>query len=255
MLDIFSYADQGDGRLLLDRACRSPLWRQISVVLEREIRRGRFEPGDRLPPEGRLAQWFGVNRHTVRRALTEMREHGLVKVEQGRGTFVREGVVDYPVSRRTRFGENLSRQNRSSRGQLLNSQVLEADETVSAALQIRLRTPVASLHLLRHGDERPLSLSSHFFPLPRFAGIAEFFRQSGSVTACLAAYGVHDFFRRQTRVAARPATTEEAGLLGLARNRPVLETRSVNEDEHGVPVDYGVARYAGERVQLVIKSS
>lgn len=243
------------GRLLLSRNDPAPLWRQIQSLLEQAIRCGRYEPGQRLPTEGELAEWFGVNRHTVRRALSVLRERKVVRVEQGRGAFVAEGVVSYPLSRRTRFSENLNRQNRAPGGVLLDSQVMETDDTLSRALQLDRHKLVAVLHILRQGDGRPLSLASHYFPLPRFAGIAETFKRTGSVTACLNAHGVPDFFRDETRVTARPPTTEESRLLGLPRNRPVLETCSVNVDEHGVPVDYGETRYAADRVQLVIKTT
>ncbi|MBU1247342.1 MAG: phosphonate metabolism transcriptional regulator PhnF [Proteobacteria bacterium] len=244
-----------DGRFLLDRDRRLPLWRQIAEVVEREIRRESFDPGDRLPSEGELASWFGVNRHTVRRALLELKQRKVVNVEQGRGTFVHEGVVDYPVSRRTRFSENLTRQNRAPLGMLLSGVVLEPDQEVSEALQMHRSRQVICLEILREGDGRPLSLSTHYFPMPRFAGIAETFRRTGSVTACLAFHGVPDFFRDETRVVARAPTREEARLLLLSRNRPILETRSINVDDHGVPVDFGVACYAGDRVQLVVKTS
>ena len=249
------YADDLDRRFLLYRDRRLPLWQQIASVIEKEIFQGRYIPGDQLPAEGELALWFGVNRHTVRRALSTLQEQGLVKAEQGRGTFVHEGIVDYPVSRRTRFSENLNRQNRSPRGVLIKSMTQEAGRELSEALQIPLTHLVAALFILREGDGRPLSLSTHYFPIPRFAGIAESFQKTGSVTDCLSIHGVPDFFRDNTRVVARSPTTEEAKLLGLAKNRPILETRSINVDEHGVPVDYGVACYAADKVQLVIKTS
>ena len=248
-------ANNDDGRFLLDRSQRSPLWRQIALTLEQEIHRGRYEPGDKLPTEGKLSLWFGVNRHTVRRALFELRKRKLVKVEQGRGTFVNENILDYMVSRRTRFSENLNRQNRSPKGILIRNEIMEADEEISRALQVNRSHPVVALHILREGDGRPLSFSSHFFPLPRFTGIAQSFQDTGSVTVCLSLHGVEDFFRDETRVVARPPTSEEARLLALPKNRPILETKSFNVDKHGVPVDYGIARYAGDRVQLVVKTA
>lgn len=244
-----------DGRFLLDRSQKLPLWRQIARTLEQEIYHERFTPGDRLPSEGKLSVWFGVNRHTVRRAISELRERKLVTVEQGRGTFVSENMVEYQVSRRTRFSENLNRQNHSPSGTLIRSEIREADEEISSALQVSQPHLVAALHILRQGNGRQLSYSTHYFPLPRFVGIAQSFQKTHSVTACLDIHGVHDFFRIETRVAARPPTLEEIRLLDLQKNHPVLETKSLNVDVYGVPVDYGVSRYAGGRVQLVLSTT
>ena len=72
----------------------SALWRQIVGRLTRDIASGGYKPGGQLPTEAVLSARFGVNRHTVRRALEEMSRDGLVRIEQGRGTFVAEDVLD-----------------------------------------------------------------------------------------------------------------------------------------------------------------
>jgi GntR family transcriptional regulator, transcriptional repressor for pyruvate dehydrogenase complex len=56
-----------------------------ATALRQAIVDGRLEPGDRLPPERRLAELFGVNRLTVRAALSRLSAAGLVSVRQGRG--------------------------------------------------------------------------------------------------------------------------------------------------------------------------
>ena len=69
-------------------------WRQIAEALGRDLAEARFTEG-RLPTEPELAARFGVNRHTVRRAIGRLADQGLVRVEQGRGTFVANGHIDY----------------------------------------------------------------------------------------------------------------------------------------------------------------
>src|SRR5271156_5240021 len=81
------------------------LWRQISETLRQEIGGDGYPPGARLPTEAELSARFAVNRHTVRRALEELSRGGLIRVEQGRGSFVAEDVIDYTVAPRTRFSE------------------------------------------------------------------------------------------------------------------------------------------------------
>ncbi|WP_394699912.1 phosphonate metabolism transcriptional regulator PhnF [uncultured Pseudodesulfovibrio sp.] len=254
MSGLNSHADDSDRRFLLDRSRRSPLWRQIASALEREITRGHFSRGERLPAESTLAKWYSVNRHTVRRALSHLQEQALVRSEKGRGTFVSEHVVEYLVSRRTRFSDNLNRQNRSHDGVLIGHHVAEAGDAVSRALQIQPTAQVSVLEILRKAEDRPLSLTTHYFPRPRFAGLHDTFRRTGSITQCLVAHGVADYFREETRILTRQATSEEARLLGLPRHCPVLETRSVNVDELGVPVDFGITRYGGDKIELVIKT-
>ncbi|GAA3819828.1 hypothetical protein GCM10022226_45300 [Sphaerisporangium flaviroseum] len=61
---------------------------RITVELEREIRSGRVPRGARLPGEMSLARRFGVSRSTVRTALAELSEAGLIATRTGRGSFV-----------------------------------------------------------------------------------------------------------------------------------------------------------------------
>src|SRR3546814_2442917 len=59
-----------------------------------------------------------VNRHTLRRGVASLEQEGLLRVEQGRGTFVQERVVDYRLGKRTRFTENILKQSRIPSGEL-----------------------------------------------------------------------------------------------------------------------------------------
>ncbi len=92
------------------------LWRQIASQLQQAIGAGSYAPGARLPTEAELSQHFRVNRHTVRRALEELSRAGLVRVEQGRGSFVAEDVIEYAVEPRTRFSEWIRKHNKEPSG-------------------------------------------------------------------------------------------------------------------------------------------
>src|SRR3984957_10527383 len=104
------------------------LWRQIASQVHQAIGAGTYAPGARLPTEAELSHHFGVNRHTVRRALEELSRAGLVRVEQGRGSFVTEDVLEYAVEPRTRFSEWIRKHNKEPSGR-----VLQLKETVATA--------------------------------------------------------------------------------------------------------------------------
>lgn len=237
----------------ISRGSGIALWRQIQQSIQRDIAESVFRPGDRLPTEFELAAQFGVNRHTVRRALGELEEKGLIRVEQGRGTFVREQVVDYKVSRRTRFTENLARQNRSPCGVLIDTGTTLADRDIAAALNMAPRRPIVFLETTGETEGRRISVSMHYLPLPRFTGIAEAFAAEGSLTKAYAALGVSDYTRLWTRVMARMPTGREAELLSQPRNRPVLVSESVNVDLDGVQIEYQVTRFNADWVQMVFE--
>ncbi|HWT10263.1 MAG TPA: phosphonate metabolism transcriptional regulator PhnF [Roseomonas sp.] len=229
------------------------LWRQIAATMEAEIATGTKAAGDRLPTEAALTARFGVNRHTVRRALEDMEARGLIRVEQGRGAFVAEDVVDYRLGSRTRFSETLRRQNREPAGRILRLAEVPAETQLAEALAIRRGRMVLRVDRLGLADGRPVVLGAHHLPLPRCAAAADALGTNASITAALEACGVADYRRHSSRITARLPTPEEADLLQQSRSRPVLVVESLNVDPAGQPVDWTLAVYAAGRVQLVVE--
>jgi GntR family phosphonate transport system transcriptional regulator len=229
------------------------IWQKIAEILAAEIASGGFAAGERLPPEAVLAQRFGVNRHTLRRAMAGLAEAGLVSVQHGRGSFVRSmPVVDYPLGSRTRFSDIVSAQSRLPEGELLATREMPAAADVAAALQLPPGTPVVVLDILRRVDGAPLSLATDYLPAERFRGIDAAFRASHSITAALRAFGVSDYRRRSTRVWTRLPEAEEAVLLRQSASLPVLVMEAINEDAEGRAIEYGLSRAAGQRLQVVV---
>ena len=230
------------------------VWRQIANAVERDIETGSLKPGDRLPTEQALAGRYGVNRHTVRRAVSVLQDSGLVNVQQGRGTFVHKNVLDYVVGKRTRFTESLDRDAYEPTRTLQRTGRMAAGRAIAAALGITARAEVEMIETVGHADGRPLSLATHYFASKQFAGIAQAWQELGSISASLARFGINDYVRRSTRVIARPPDADERQLLELPRHRPVLVTESVNTDLEGNPVEFGLTRFAADRIQLVFDS-
>src|SRR5450755_2873478 len=131
------------------------LWRQIANRLQHDIGAGIYPPGGRLPTEAELSQHFRVNRHTVRRALEELSRGGLVRVEQGRGSFVAEDVLDYNVEARTRFSEWIRKHNKEPSGIIRQLREIPADRRVADGLGVRSGSKVVLLERLGLADDRP----------------------------------------------------------------------------------------------------
>lgn len=229
------------------------LWRQIAQAIEDAIAAENRGPGERLPTEAQLAARFCVNRHTVRRAMEALEARGLIRVEQGRGAFVAEDVLDYRLGPRTRFSENLRARGREPKGLTLSVAAIAADTATAAALRLRRGRPVLRVERMGLADGRPLSLAIHHLPLPRFMDLPAALAENPSMTAALAACGVPDYRRAWTRISARLPTPEEAQRLAQSRIRPVLTMEALNVDPAGQPVDHTLTAAASARLQLLVE--
>ena len=76
---------------------------------------------------------------------------------------------------------------------------------------------------------------------------------SGSITAAFAQLGVADYQRQESRISARLPSKEVARWLSQSSTRPVMLVSSVNLDPQGVPIEFSMAWFAGDRVTLTVK--
>lgn len=252
MVNLPDQKQPSDIQPLSDRSV--PFWRQIATSIQKDISGGIFSPGARLPTEAELSVRFDVNRHTVRRAMEELENRGLVRIEQGRGSFVAEDVLEYSINLRTRFAENIRRQNREPQSRFIRIEELPAETQIADDLRIRRGRPVVFAERLSRVDGRPIAIGRHWFSAARFPGIATLLAEERSISKVLARLGVPDFVRRGTRISARVPTGHEASLLEQPRTLPVQVTHAVNYDPQGNPVEVSIGIYPSNRVHVVVEA-
>lgn len=233
----------------------TPLWAAIARALRDDIGEGRYAPGDKLPTEAGLATRFGVNRHTVRRALSTLVDDGLVRTRRGAGAFVAARPTDYPLGKRVRFHENLLRAGRSPGRKMLMSEARIAGEVEAQMLDLAAGAQVLACHGLSLADGLPIALSESVFPITRLPGIERALHDTPSVTAALAQAGVADYTRAATRLTAEVASATQALHLQIREGAPLLRSTSLNVGPDGAPVEYGHTWFAGDRVTLTVTDS
>ncbi|MEM9602793.1 MAG: phosphonate metabolism transcriptional regulator PhnF [Pseudomonadota bacterium] len=231
---------------------QTPVWRAIAEALRTDIARGRYRAGDKLPTEHALAARFGVNRHTVRRAVLALVEDELVRTRRGAGAFVRTEATEYPLGRRVRFHENLLAAGRAPRRRVLTLEQRASTDGEAAALAIDVGAPVCAFHGVSLADNSPIAVFESLFPAERLVGIEAALRVADGVTDALCRVGVVDYMRASTRVTAVLADASQALHLELKPGDPLLRTSAVNVDPDRVPVEYGRTWFAGDRVTLTL---
>lgn len=237
------------------RHAGQPQWQGIARTLSAEIRDRVYVDGSALPGESALAERFGVNRHVVRQAIAHLQTNGLVQVHAGKGTFVCHSRLDYALTLRTRFGDNLRRQGLLPSRQLLTACTEDADAVVCEALSLEKGGSVLVVETLDEADGEPVGLARSFYPLPRFAGLLELLDGGAWHSEMLRAFGVDDYVRARTTVTAQLPSTSAARWLKQAPDRPVLCVHSWDVDLQGRCIKYGETLFGGDRVQLVCSAT
>jgi GntR family phosphonate transport system transcriptional regulator len=231
-------------------------WEDLAERLRGDIEAGVYPVGSLLPSEPNLMERLGGGRHSVRRALSELSAHGLIRTERGKGSFVqRADVIDYKISLRTRVSRNIGEQGRASTDQPVSEEVVAASTTVAQALNIE--EGAAVYRIVRYGfaDDIPISISTAYHPVDRFPDIDKARRSLRRLSEIYATYGVHDYFRLKTVISTRMPLAEVTRVLRLPPQQPVLVTHKIDADTKGVPIAYSEVVWAGDRVQFTIDNT
>jgi GntR family phosphonate transport system transcriptional regulator len=231
---------------------RSPIWSAIAATLTSEIRGGHYRQGDKLPTEAALAARFGVNRHTVRHALSSLAEAGLVHARRGSGVFVTARPTEYRLGQRVRFHQNLLAVGQTPSRRITRAETRAADAEEAGVLTLPAGGEVHVVEGISLADGHPLAAFRSVFPAARFPGLPERVVAEGSITKALGVLGLDDYTRRETRLTAQLADPVLALSLMVRPGAAVLQSVAVNVDAAGRPVEYGTTWFAGERVTLTV---
>lgn len=133
-----------------------PKYFQLAEQLRRQISTKQWLPNDQLPTEDGLCQQYQVSRGTVRQAIRTLIDEGLIRREQGRGTFVAASQSPSTLFTLTSFDETMRRQNRQPSTHLLTAETVPATADMANRLAVPLHEPLMHIVRLRLADEQPV---------------------------------------------------------------------------------------------------
>jgi len=155
--------DPGLIRKLLSRANPRPVYKQLGDWLRAQVLSGRWRQNHKLSSETELADLFGVSRGTVRKAVEELIDEGLLTRIHGKGTFVSDKMLEQPLAQELiSFSEDLLLQGIPFTTQVLESGFTAAEGDVAESLSIGYGAPVFFLNRVRIVWESPLVLLQNF---------------------------------------------------------------------------------------------
>jgi GntR family transcriptional regulator len=219
------------------------------------IASGAVRPGDKLGTERELAAALSVSRSTLRQVLAVLAQAGVVRRVPGRagGTFVAHAKLDRDLSVIVGLPEYLRRQGFVAGTQVLSATMTGADDGTATQLDIKPGALVVDIVRIRLADAVPISLERARFPADRVPGLLEL-PLGGSIYALLAArYGIipQDVTEHLEVVEASP---EEAALLGVADQAPLLAITRTSRGTDGVPFEYSNDLFRADRTCVTFRT-
>lgn len=240
---------------MVDKDSSLPLYVQIQSVILEGIRSGVYRPGAQVPSELEIAEQYNVSRMTARKALDHLTSKGILYRRLGKGTFVTENVLSYGLSTMLSFSQTLRAQGHEVDTQILAIRVIPGPPEVTSALTMSPESQVVMIRRLRIVDGEKAALHTSYLEYPRFAKILDVdLVQESLLRAIEAISGTSVAYSVDTVQAVR-ANVENANLLGVDRDAPLLQVEGVAFTDGGHPIRYTRAVYPGHLFRFVVRNS
>jgi GntR family transcriptional regulator len=234
----------------LDESSAQPLYQQLERALRGAIENGIIGPEDALPPERDLAEMLGVSRITVRKAIDELVDDGLLIRKQGSGTFV-SNRVEKNFAKLTSFSEDMRARGREPRSVWLNRATGTVTPEESLTLRSSPGTPVFRFHRIRYADDAPMALEYATVIASCLTSLEEV---ESSLYEALERTGNRPV-RALQRLRAVLLTAEQAKLLKAQEGEAGLLVARVGYLKDGRAVEYSQSYYRGEIYDFVAELS
>jgi len=241
---------------IVNEKSRVPKYLQIEGWIEEMISKGRFQIGDRLPSEVKLSALCGVHRNTLRQAISELVNRGLLTTKNGVGTFISSKVPEnarYSLDRISSFSEDMRYAGYKPSTRLISKGVIEATAEISEKLMLGSSSAVIRIVRLRMGDQIPFILERSHLPYEEFKEILE-----KDLTGSLYQLLVDQFGLKLDRSVQNfrsvLLTGLEARLLKVSQNSPGVFLESIIYDAKGVAVELLQSHYRGDKYVFQVHS-
>lgn len=238
----------------LDKSVPIPLYFQLKELILSEIKNGNYKSGNLIPTENELSDAFEISRTTVRQAITELVQEGWLYRIKSKGTFVSQPKISQDfIKKLESFNDQMVRLGMTPSTEVLEFTIQKAGEAVAAALKIAEKDNVIFLHRKRFADGDPIVTLKTYLPFDKCDFLMGHDFTKESLYQVLSSQGDEfRIFQVQRMIEAVEATAGDAANLNIKKGKPIQYFSSIGHNAYGLPLEYSLARYRGDRNRFEI---
>lgn len=236
---------------MVDKSSVVPIYYQLRTLIQNRIISGEYPVGSQLPSERELCDTYAISRMTVRQAIIDLVNDGLLKRERGRGTYVARPKIEQGLQL-TSFTEEMRQRNLQPGTRLLSLCTVPAEGRAVSRLHLVEDQPVHIITRLRLADGEPMAIERSHIPAAVIPKLRQESLEHGSLYKTLRESGLQMAYAEQTLEAAL-VKGDEAGLLGVKAKSPVLLIERTTFLADGTPVEYVRSVYRADRYKFSLR--
>jgi len=241
-------------KLSINKNIPIPLYYQLKTAICSQINSNNLQPDDSLPTELEITDALGISRSTVRQAIIELVNEGYLYREKGKGTFIAKPKIEASFFQKLdSFNQEMIDKGFVPSTQVLDLCVIQGQPDINKKLMLPEQDELIYLSRLRFADKDPVVFLETYLPYKNFESLIH---EDYTVTSLYSVLENTYFCRIEhavRRIDAVPANAQEAKLLLLKLNSPVMLVRTVAYADHDMPIEYSIARYRGDRNTFTVE--
>jgi GntR family transcriptional regulator len=237
---------------MLEKNQAKPLYQVVADSILNQIQNGTIQPGERLPSESELCKLYEVGRNTIRHAISELANLGVVSTVQGVGSFVLDQDSRFTKTAEFLYGfsQEMALHDKVVTSKVLDAKIINSDPFLARRLGIQLGAEVVFLYRLRIMDGEPIAIERAYLPHQLCPGILEHdFSQKSLYQVLSTKYNMKPDHAEQ-EIGAELATDEVAKLLGLEQPGVVLVFHRETRVKDGRVIEYVDSEFRADRFQF-----
>lgn len=230
-------------------------YQRVYLDLKEKIKTREYAPNSMLPIEPELQEIYSVSRTTIRRALKQLAEEGLISTQQGRGSLVNILKVENDFNHITSVTESLELEGYTVTTKGLHVDCIIPEDSLVETLQMQSMESVVRIQRIQLANQVPVCIMFNYIPAARVPGLEKENIRDGSLYQYLEEH--YDFFIHHTRnkIYAAPADFMEAQVLNTTVGFPMLIIERICYNEKNQPISKDVAHILSNRYAVNVSAS
>ena len=227
-------------------------YKEIAENIRKDILDGKYNPNEQLPLEKEMCEHCNVSRITIKKAVDELVEEGLVVKRRGAGTFVKAfdnaDVEGFSMSKQF-SGFTESNKEKKVESKIIEFEVIHPTEEIAAKLKMTCDDFVYYIVRVRYADGTPIVIEYTYMPIGVIPGIKNDILHKSIYnyienTLNLKIKSAHKTIR------AIEATDSEREYLEIEDNIPILEIEQIGFLDNGQPFEYSISHHSGDKSEF-----
>ncbi|MGI6776549.1 MAG: GntR family transcriptional regulator [Acetivibrionales bacterium] len=240
---------------MINKYSNVPLYSQLKNLIIEKIAKGEFAEESKIPSEQELCEMYDISRPTVRQAISELTNSGVLYKQKGKGTFVSKSKTAIDVKNYSGFTDSILDSMNPGQHNIISINKVDNTRCVRLDNVFKLKTDFAEVKYLSMKDNSILALNVSFIPLNLFPDIIQAIKEKKPSYDIMK--GRYPLLPVRTKCSLDVVYTDQsdAQYIQVKTGQPLIRIENILYSKSGQVVEYVISKYRADNCILKFENS